>query len=202
MASAGNGDERGDTRERIISAAIHFFSSEGFKGTSIRQLGQAVGITSAGLYSHFPTKEAVLAAAVTRTYLNFLNAVAIPQDPPTENARLLGLCRRHMEFQIDDKTYASWCDVILNHNALDALLPSDIFALMLKAQKLYFSMVLAEVKSTRGDRDADPVVQTEAVLSLCDSVAGGPRQRLLDSSQFIDCYLTLIMRMLGSTRRS
>lgn len=196
-ASAGTGDERGDTRERIISAAIRYFSSEGFQATSVRKLSEAVDITPAGLYSHFATKEAVLVAAITRVYFRFLTKVVVPSDSPGETSRLLGLCRRHMEFQVNQRTYASWSDVTLDSSSLEALLPTDILTLMQRAQLIYFRMIQSEIESVREDESLDTRVETEAILSLCDSVAWGPRNRFMNSAAFVDQYLVLIGRILG-----
>ncbi|MEO3784670.1 TetR/AcrR family transcriptional regulator [Actinocorallia sp. B10E7] len=49
------------TAGRILSEALLLFAEKGFAGTSIRDLANACGIRSASLYSHFPTKEHMLA---------------------------------------------------------------------------------------------------------------------------------------------
>jgi AcrR family transcriptional regulator len=53
------------TRGRILHAALKLFAEYGFHGTSIRDLGAEVGINSATLYSHYPSKEQILADLVT-----------------------------------------------------------------------------------------------------------------------------------------
>ncbi len=50
-----------DTRGRILGAALGLFAERGFAGTSIRDIAGAVGIQSATLYGHFPSKEHILA---------------------------------------------------------------------------------------------------------------------------------------------
>jgi AcrR family transcriptional regulator len=51
----------GDTRARILEAAIDLFSVNGFSGVSIRDLAGAVGIKQSSFYSHYPSKESLLA---------------------------------------------------------------------------------------------------------------------------------------------
>jgi AcrR family transcriptional regulator len=51
-----------DTRDRILVAAADLFAARGFHGTSTRDIARAVGIRQPSLYSHFATKQLILAA--------------------------------------------------------------------------------------------------------------------------------------------
>jgi AcrR family transcriptional regulator len=52
------------TRGRILVAALLLFAETGFHGTSIRQIADRAGINSATMYSHYPSKEIVLAELI------------------------------------------------------------------------------------------------------------------------------------------
>ncbi len=54
------------TREQIIVAAQDLFISQGYHGTSMRQIAGQVGIALGGLYNHFSSKEAVFEAVFER----------------------------------------------------------------------------------------------------------------------------------------
>jgi AcrR family transcriptional regulator len=56
------------TRERIIDQAMHLFSEQGYAATSIAKIEAAAGLSpgAGGLYHHFRSKEAVLAAGIER----------------------------------------------------------------------------------------------------------------------------------------
>lgn len=56
------------TRERIVQEAMRLFSEHGYAATSIAKIEAAVGLTpgAGGLYHHFESKEAVLAAGIER----------------------------------------------------------------------------------------------------------------------------------------
>jgi AcrR family transcriptional regulator len=56
------------TRERIVDEAMRLFSRHGYAATSIAKIEAAAGLTpgAGGLYHHFETKEAVLAAGIER----------------------------------------------------------------------------------------------------------------------------------------
>lgn len=52
-----------DTKERILEAALDIFSRDGYEGTNIRDIAEAVGIVKSALYRHFESKEAIWNAA-------------------------------------------------------------------------------------------------------------------------------------------
>jgi AcrR family transcriptional regulator len=56
------------TSERIVDEAMRLFSENGYSGTSIAKIEAASGLTpgAGGIYHHFPSKEAVLAAGIER----------------------------------------------------------------------------------------------------------------------------------------
>ena len=56
------------TRDRIIDAAMELFGDNGYRGTSVVQIETAAGLTpgAGGIYHHFQSKEALLAAGVER----------------------------------------------------------------------------------------------------------------------------------------
>jgi AcrR family transcriptional regulator len=56
------------TRERIVDEAMRLFSQHGYSATSIAKIEAAAGLTpgAGGIYHHFPSKEAVLAAGIER----------------------------------------------------------------------------------------------------------------------------------------
>ncbi len=56
------------TRERIVDEAMRLFSQRGYAATSVAKIEAAAGLTpgAGGLYHHFSSKEAVLAAGIER----------------------------------------------------------------------------------------------------------------------------------------
>jgi AcrR family transcriptional regulator len=56
------------TRERILDAALELFAEAGFQGTTISEVERRVGLApgTGSFYRHFPSKEALLQAAVDR----------------------------------------------------------------------------------------------------------------------------------------
>ena len=70
----------GAKREQILDAAERMIRDRGFNGVSFRDLAQEVGIKSASVHYHFPTK-ADLGSAVTRRYTDrFVDALGHPAE--------------------------------------------------------------------------------------------------------------------------
>jgi AcrR family transcriptional regulator len=60
-----------DSHDAILIAAKHLFMQQGFRGISMRQIAEAVGVTKAALYYHFQDKEDLFVAIVA-SYLEDL----------------------------------------------------------------------------------------------------------------------------------
>ena len=58
--------EAGDTRGRILDAALESFAREGYAGTSIRKIAREVGVTEGAIYAHFESKRAIYETLVAQ----------------------------------------------------------------------------------------------------------------------------------------
>jgi AcrR family transcriptional regulator len=71
-------------RERLVDAALVVFARRGVDGASIKDIGAEAGVAPALIYHYFPSKEALLTAAVEK--YGFLQeiraAAAIPPSVP------------------------------------------------------------------------------------------------------------------------
>src|SRR5436190_82920 len=74
------GRPRGDlgTRERLVGLAVPAFAERGFAGTSVRELAAAAGVTNASLLHHYPSKEALYGAVLSR----IADSLAVWSEPP------------------------------------------------------------------------------------------------------------------------
>lgn len=57
------------TRERILDAAETLFAERGLRGTAVRDIAQAVGLTPGSLYNHFEGKQDLYEAVIARGVL-------------------------------------------------------------------------------------------------------------------------------------
>ncbi|MEX6429023.1 MAG: TetR/AcrR family transcriptional regulator [Ferrimicrobium sp.] len=84
-------DER---RHEIARLAVSRFAVQGFDGTSMSDLARHVGLSKAGIYHYFPTKEAILAEALLeyseRLLSTVLQAAAGDGEPVERLGRVIG----------------------------------------------------------------------------------------------------------------
>ena len=61
-------------RQQILDAALVEFSATGFEGATVERIAQRVGLTKAGLYAHFDSKDAILDALMADTIFSVSTA--------------------------------------------------------------------------------------------------------------------------------
>lgn len=73
------------SRAKILSISQKLFARRGFAGVSIRDISQAVGMTTASLYYHFPSKEEIFVAvhgmSLEAVQREVMDAIAPLKDP-------------------------------------------------------------------------------------------------------------------------
>lgn len=55
-----------DTKERILTAALHLFARDGYQAVSVSQIAEALGITKGALYKHYESKRDIFNSIFTR----------------------------------------------------------------------------------------------------------------------------------------
>lgn len=164
------GEKRTDTRERILTSALRLFATLGFQATSIRTIAHEVGIKAPGVYSHFNSKEALLAAAVARALAEFLDFVTAP-DAELESAELLEfIVRKHVRFQLANAQVAMPSDSLMaNVQFLQEIDQHDRDALR-DAQRVYVDVMAAAIAQYQGLRLSQPRTYAHVVITVCDGV--------------------------------
>jgi AcrR family transcriptional regulator len=99
---------RSDNRlPQILDEAARLFRTQGFQGTSVRDIVRAVNMLPGSLYYHFATKEDLLgevyAEGVRRISARVSAAIAARRDPWE---RLEAACVAHLEAILEDDDYA------------------------------------------------------------------------------------------------
>ncbi len=71
------------TKERIVNESLSLFSIKGFKGTSVKNIAEAVGIKDSSLYKHFKSKQEIMDTIVMEMHKRMENisvSVGLPDD--------------------------------------------------------------------------------------------------------------------------
>ena len=93
-------------RERIISAAVELFYSNGFGNTTLEAVAERMNVTKPFIYSHFSSKKELLAAICSHGIgesLDALNRVVASEGSPTE--KMLALARVFMMAVVDNQEH-------------------------------------------------------------------------------------------------
>lgn len=152
-------DERdgGNRRQELITGAARLFRTQGFAGTSTRDIATAVGMRSGSPFYHFESKEALLAAVMLEGMKGALQRqnAALAGLPPTADVR------ERMR--------------VLVRNHFDALLgpDSDFIPVMLYEWRSLDATQRSEVNRLKGEYEAAWVPVFKA-LHATHQLAGDP----------------------------
>jgi AcrR family transcriptional regulator len=187
------------TRGRILLAALTLYAEAGFHGTSIRSIATKVGINSATLYAHYPSKEQVLADLVLVGHRELHDrltetAEALPADTDPVR-RVAALLRTHVLLHTDYPLLAT----VIN-NELHALSP-ELAAPALELRAGCRRILIGAME--RGLEDGvfetpDPLLAATAIGSMNMQVARwfGPDQPYT-RDQVADAYVRFALRIVG-----
>lgn len=65
------------SRAAILEAALNLFSSQGYRGTSIREIAQSAGVSTGNVYHHFADKETIFQTVLSQ----YWKAIESPDLP-------------------------------------------------------------------------------------------------------------------------
>lgn len=156
-------EHKARTRARIVESARALFNRRGFESVSIDEVMQHAGLTRGGFYHHFPSKDALYAAAVTSFTSCNPFADHLEREPkqrtPRELAELL------VDTYLSDETLAD----VEKHCPLIAL-PSDVARAGLEPRAAYTKLVesmlhIFRAAFPKSDRNGNRKAQV--ILNLC-----------------------------------
>jgi AcrR family transcriptional regulator len=79
----------GQTRQRLLDAAAEEFARAGYPGANINAISTAAGFAKGTIYNYFPSKQALLLAAIDATAQQHLAFIAEQVRPEPDPARRL-----------------------------------------------------------------------------------------------------------------
>jgi AcrR family transcriptional regulator len=140
---------RADNRlPQILDAAARLLRTQGFQGTSVRDIVRAVDMLPGSLYYHFATKEDLLAAVyaegVRRISARVRSAVGPLADPW---ARLEAACVAHLEAILEDDDYAQ---VVIRVRPADAPAAQPRLTALRDEYEALFAALVARLELPRG----------------------------------------------------
>jgi AcrR family transcriptional regulator len=196
----GTGGE--GTRRRILLAGLELFAERGYFASSIRDIAARATLKSATLYTHFESKEAILAELVLlgHDFHHRLLVTALLESGEDPRDQLVGLVRAHVCSHAD---YALLATVA--NNELDRLRPEAAAAAIVLRDRSgdLLTEVLERGIERRVFQVVDPLATRLAIATMGRGVANwypSPRNQL-GRDQVAEAYATLALRMVGATPR-
>lgn len=180
----------------ILSAALDAFAEHGYHGTSVRDIADRVGTSSAALYHHFPSKHDIL-LTLMRDGIDRLvhesEATVERHDDPV--AALAALVRVHVLTHTQGQNGS-----LVGNTELRSLEPDSRALIVSKRdrqQRLFTDLVTAGVQ--RGSFTTPyPAEAARAIVTMCTAVANWFRKDGPASpTEIADTYAVLALSVAG-----
>ncbi|HEX3434932.1 MAG TPA: TetR/AcrR family transcriptional regulator [Solirubrobacteraceae bacterium] len=189
------------TRERIIDQAMHLFSQQGYAATSIAKIEAAAGLSAGagGLYHHFDSKEAVLAAGIERhlARLDALREIRRLLPPLGDLKAELTLVARYILAELDSESELLRILIVEARNR-PQLLKSAVDQLV-NSTFTGFATWIGERAARPIPSEVSTTLATVGLGSLLSSrllrdVLGIPSQ--VDDEELVDTWVEMMMSVL------
>ena len=155
-----------DSKLIVLRSALELFAHRGFAGTSIRDIAELAGMKSASLYSHYKSKEQILAALIKIGHEELLRRLrqAVMASPPDPVQRLRAIIRAHVRLH----TEFSMLAVVVNHelHALSGDYVSGALALRNQAAELLIDIIVQGQKEGVFRLSHDPLLAASAIGAM------------------------------------
>jgi AcrR family transcriptional regulator len=168
-SSNGNNGEARRTYDQklefVLQQAAQVFAEKGYHRASIRELARATGMSLAGHYYYFRSKEEALFRIcdhILRLILESFEERAKAVDDPLERLRLLIFT--HLEISINHMQEMK----VLSHEAES--LRGEYLAKIRQTKKRYYDSLVAILREIRGDRRGNGRDLRVAALTLFGSM--------------------------------
>ena len=196
MTANGASSER---RDALVEIAASLFAENGFKATTVREIGDAAGVLSGSLYHHFDSKETIV-DEILSSYLDSLMAtyreIVSTHTEPAETLReLVRAAFRSLG------PHRAAITVLQNERNYLAQLPR--FAYLTKAendvQRLWIKAIGDGIESGAFRSDLDPKIVYRFIRdSVWVAVRWFVPSGRLTADQLAEQYLTLMMEGLNA----
>jgi AcrR family transcriptional regulator len=151
-------------RARMCRTAAQLFRDRGYDATSVTDVARALGMTKAGLYHHFESKEALLFEILMYGVERVRDEVIIPvRDIKDPEQRLRQLITRHARIATRGQGAVTHLG-----DEIRALPPAGRRQIEQK-MRVYFDLIrdtLIELKTAGRLRDVDPTVAAFSLLGM------------------------------------
>jgi AcrR family transcriptional regulator len=185
---------RPSRRGQIFASALRLFRERGFHATSINDIGADAGVAGTAIYSHFPTKQALLAEAIREGARRIGEGVAesLERGDTDPEAVLERMVRGYVKVVLENADMNA-C-YVLEARSLEA----DVREPLLRSERKLrdgWRRQLMAVRPELGREQAQTMVQMAifALVALC------VHRRRMDHDDLVELATSQVLGALRST---
>jgi len=153
-----------DAREQTLDAATRLFAAQGYGGTSLSAIADAVGIRKASLLYHFPSKDALHRAVLDQILEHWSQVLPRLLEAAAGDDRFDALLHEVVRFFVDDPDRAR----LVLREVLDR--PDVMRARLAEAVAPWMAVIAGYIRKGQGTgeirEDADPEAYLLHVIHL------------------------------------
>jgi len=184
-------------REQILDAALEAFAEKGYHGATIREIAARSGVSVAGLYHHFPSKQRLLEhlMADTMDRLIAVTEATVREADDNPRARLEAAVAAHVRFHIDYQRESFVGNTELR--SLEEACRAEVVRKRDHQREIFRRAVLDGVR--RGVFTVElPEEAGRAIVTMCTAVATWYRAHgPLDAEEIVRRYRQLALLVVG-----
>ncbi len=177
-------------RDQILATAATLFAERGFHGVSVAELGAACGMSGPGLYKHFPSKDAILAAmlvSISEELLSVGRERADEADSPEK--AMVSLVDWHISFALANKA------LIVVQDRDWSSLPVEARERVRSLQREYIDLWAAQLRGAHPE--LSPVRATARVHAAFGLLNSTPHSAFLPDEEMRDMLQEMAAAALG-----
>ena len=195
------------TRERLIAAALELFADRGYEGTSVGDIETAAGLVprSGALYKHFPSKRALLGAALAER-MDAIDRIDASMDsaPGDIEAELRLIGKLGLEELESERQLAR---IVMKEGDRFPEIAADFHdAIVARGRAMsiaWFSARAASLGIEVADAEATAEAMADALIGRkLQSFMFGERLGEVSEDRFLEAWVRLAMSALEHNRRN
>lgn len=164
------------THQRILKSALKLFATQGYEGTTTKDLAQAANIAEGTLFRYFPNKKSILVEVATTGWMEILTDLLTELSEMGSYRAIAQVMKRRMTHLRENKYLLQVCFVEAQHHPeLRERIQSDIIDKMTDVAEAFFQTAM-----DRGIyRPMNPKIVAQVFLGMF-AVAGFSEHTIID----------------------
>lgn len=173
MATTATARERAKSErtDALLRAAAKLFAERGYAGVSLEDIGAQTGVSGPAVYRHFPGKQALLGAVLTKVSADLLAGSAAETASSDPEVRMRALIAFQVHFALQE------ADVIQVHDRDFVHLADADRDEVIRLQRAYVDHWIAALRPLLPVEDEELRLRVQACFGLINSTPHSTRAR-------------------------